>query len=62
MIYFHANYADNGECIELGEILSECLKVHVIIMEYPGYGLYINIKPSERKLCSDSLHIYDFLK
>ncbi len=40
LIYFHGNAEDIGLTQELVEVLQEHLKVHVIVMEYEGYGLY----------------------
>lgn len=45
----------------MGECISNMLKTNVIIVEYPSYGVYKNSKPSEKKICNDSLFIYDFL-
>lgn len=61
MIYFHANSADLGNCSLMGECLSNMLKTNVILVEYPSYGIYKKSKPSEKKICNDSLFIYDFL-
>ena len=47
--------------MDIAESLSESLKLHVIIVEYPGYGVYHSAKPSEEWICNDSLFVYDFL-
>ena len=40
MIYFHANAEDIGLASELLEYMRALLRVHVIAVEYPGYGIY----------------------
>lgn len=39
MVYFHCNGEDLGGCREFCIFLSEQFKVHVLAVEYPGYGL-----------------------
>jgi len=39
IIYFHKNADDLGTCRWLCEKLCKALSVHVLIVEYPGYGL-----------------------
>jgi abhydrolase domain-containing protein 17 len=40
MLYFHGNAEDVGLAYELMDHLRSTLMVHVIAMEYPGYGIY----------------------
>jgi len=40
MIYFHANAEDIVLARELLEYVSNMLKVNILAIEYPGYGLY----------------------
>ena len=40
LIYFHANAEDAVRANELVENLMRFLRVHVIAVEYPGYGLF----------------------
>ena len=40
MIYFHGNAEDVGLAMELLAFVKDMLKVHVLAMEYPGYGVY----------------------
>ena len=40
LIYFHANAEDIVLSHELLDCLRAMLRVHVIAVEYPGYGLY----------------------
>ena len=40
LIYFHGNAEDVGLAMELLAFVKDMLKVHVLAMEYPGYGVY----------------------
>ena len=40
MIYFHANAEDAVRSKDLIENLRIYLQVHMIAMEYPGYGIF----------------------
>lgn len=35
-------------------------QIHIISVEYPGYGLYLG-KPDEEKILRDAETIYDYL-
>lgn len=60
MIYFHGNAEDLGMSYELLCHLSSALRMHVIGVEYPGYGIYKG-KCTEKKILSDSGDIYNYL-
>jgi len=40
LLYFHGNAEDLGLAWELLDHIRSSLKVHVLAMEYPGYGIY----------------------
>jgi len=40
IVYFHANAEDIILSHELLDYLRVLLKMHVVAVEYPGYGLY----------------------
>ena len=40
LLYFHANAEDVILANELLENIKNFLKIHVIAVEYPGYGLF----------------------
>lgn len=40
LLYFHANAEDVILAHELLENIKNFLKIHVIAVEYPGYGLF----------------------
>jgi hypothetical protein len=35
--------------------------MHVLAVEYPGYGIYKQGKATEEKLISDAFNVYDFM-
>ena len=37
------------------------MKMHVMAVEYPGYGLYKTSKPDEEKIKNDADTVYDYL-
>ncbi len=40
LIYFHGNAEDVGLATELLDYVRSLLRVHVLAVEYPGYGIY----------------------
>jgi hypothetical protein len=40
LIYFHGNAEDVGLATELLDYVRSLLRVHVLAIEYPGYGIY----------------------
>lgn len=60
LIYFHGNAEDLGTSYELLCHLSSALRMHVIGMEYPGYGVYKG-QCSELRLLQDTEDLYDYL-
>ena len=37
------------------------MQMHVIAVEYPGYGLYKTSRPDEEKMKEDADTVYDYL-
>ncbi len=60
LLYFHGNAEDIGIALPLLDVLKSKLKLHVMAMEYPGYGIYEG-KPSADKILEDSEHVFGFL-
>jgi len=60
LIYFHGNAEDLGRAEEFLACLTEELQVHVIAMEYPGYGIYPGTPDADR-ICDDAVNVYDYL-
>ena len=60
LLYFHGNAEDIGLAYELMEHLRSTLLIHVIAIEYPGYGIYPGKATAERIL-EDSDNVFTFL-
>lgn len=61
ILYFHANAEDLGLAhAKMAEIAEE-LQMHLLAVEYPGYGLYKNLKSEENTIKEDAIAIYDYL-
>merc|ERR1711990_670675 len=53
LIFFHANAEDAYLNSDFVHSMKETLRMHILSVEYPGYGIYKG-KPSEAKMCEDS--------
>ena len=60
LLYFHANAEDINLGFQFIRVLRDTLDVHVLSIEYPGYGQYEG-KPSEDDILKDAETVYDFL-
>jgi pimeloyl-ACP methyl ester carboxylesterase len=60
MMYFHGNAEDIGLTYDLLDHLRLTLLVHIIAVEYPGYGIYTG-SPSASAITSDAVCVFDFL-
>ena len=60
MLYFHGNAEDIGLAFDLMYMFGAEMKMHVIAVEYPGYGLYKTSKPDETKMKEDADTVYDY--
>jgi hypothetical protein len=61
VIYFHGNAEDIGLAYDLLFMFGSEMKMHVMAVEYPGYGLYKTSKPDEEKIKADADTVYDYL-
>ena len=61
VLYFHGNAEDIGLAFDLLYLFGQRMEMHVLAIEYPGYGLYKTSKPAEDKIKEDSEIIYDYL-
>lgn len=59
-MYFHGNAEDLGLAWELLDHLRSSLKMHVLAMEYPGYGIYPGTTSAER-IMDDALSVWMYL-
>lgn len=61
IVYFHGNAEDIGLAFDLLYLIGQRLQMHVIAVEYPGYGLYKNRNADEKMIKEDALIVYDYL-
>jgi hypothetical protein len=61
LIYFHGNAEDIGLAFDLLYMIGQRLQIHVLAVEYPGYGLYKSSYPNEKQIKEDSIIVYDYL-
>jgi hypothetical protein len=60
LLYFHGNAEDLGLAWELLDHIRSSLKMHVLAVEYPGYGIYPGITSAER-IIDDALSVWTYL-
>lgn len=60
LVYFHGNAEDLGMSYELLCHLSNALRMHVIGVEYPGYGIYQG-QSNEKRILQDAEAVYEYL-
>lgn len=60
-LYFHANAEDLGRAEKFVNCIRHCLRVHVIVVEYPGYGIYPGLPPSADDVIRDADTVFNFL-
>jgi hypothetical protein len=62
MIYFHGNAEDIGLSYEMLDHLRTSLKINIIAMEYPTYGIYEDPEGcSGDKIVNDAEDVFKFL-
>jgi hypothetical protein len=61
VIYFHGNAEDVGLAFEMLNLFSDAIQMHVLAVEYPGYGLYKTSGPDEHKMKEDCETVFDYL-
>jgi hypothetical protein len=60
-LYFHANAEDLGKALKFLTYVNVYLKMHVIAVEYPGYGVYQGDKSTAEKIIADADIVYNFI-
>ena len=60
-MYFHGNAEDIGLAFDLLYLFGAEMQMHVLAVEYPGYGLYKTSTPDEEKMKEDADSVYDYL-
>lgn len=62
ILFFHGNAEDLGISYEMLDHLRTALKINVMGIEYPGYGVYEDPEgPSEDKIFEDADLVYNFV-
>ena len=61
LVFFHGNAEDIGLAEDLLLHLSEALEVHVLAVEYPGYGIYRDESTDPESIEEDALAVYEYL-
>ena len=62
IIFFHGNAEDLGISYEMLDHLRTALKINVMAVEYPGYGVYEDPDgPTEEKIYRDAELVYNFV-
>lgn len=60
LLYFHGNAEDLGQGYRMLDFLGSTLRVHVIAVEYPGYGIYPGEATAQR-VTEDACFVFDYL-
>lgn len=62
IIFFHGNAEDLGISYEMLDHMRSALKINVLAVEYPSYGVYEDAEgPNETKIYSDAELVYKFV-
>lgn len=61
LLYFHGNAEDIGITYEMTGLIRSVLQLHVLVIEYPGYGLYPG-KPTAEQILKDAEIVYNFTR
>ncbi|CAM9739495.1 unnamed protein product, partial [Heterosigma akashiwo] len=62
VIYCHANSNDVGMCYKYLDAMRSRLNVHVIAVEYPGYGFKKDQLPTEHGVNMAVYQVYDYVR
>lgn len=61
IIYFHGNAEDIGLSFDLLSLFGQEMRMHVLVVEYPGYGLYKTAQTCEQIILEDAEIVYDYI-
>ena len=62
LLIFHGNAEDIFQARKLGAKLRESLYMNILIIEYPGYGIYQSSEKNSETILENTTIIYDFIK
>mmetsp|Transcript_9904 Transcript_9904/g.11210 ORF Transcript_9904/g.11210 Transcript_9904/m.11210 type:complete len:198 (+) Transcript_9904:67-660(+) len=60
LIYFHGNAEDLGQAFQLLNHIRTTLKIHVLAVEFPGYGIYPGT-PNSKEILEDANTVFDYI-
>lgn len=60
-LYFHANAEDLGRAYKFLTYIHIYLRMHVIAVEYPGYGVYTGDTANADKIIKDADIVFNFI-
>ncbi|CAI2368213.1 unnamed protein product [Moneuplotes crassus] len=60
LVYFHGNSEDLGQSYSFIKNLQYSINMHILIVEYPGYGVYKGV-PNEDNVLNDSTRVIEFV-
>ncbi len=61
ILYFHCNAEDVGHNQKLLTTFGQEMQMHVLAIEYPGYGIYNSSNPNADRIKQDALIVFDYL-
>ena len=61
IIYFHGNAEDIGGAKRAMMYFGQAMQMHVLCVEYPGYGLYSSSATDADRMLQDSEIVFDYL-
>ncbi|CAI2368056.1 unnamed protein product [Moneuplotes crassus] len=60
LVYFHGNSEDLGQAYHFVKYIQYSIDIHIVIVEYPGYGVYEGT-PNEDTVLNDSHRVIEFI-
>ena len=60
LVYFHGNNEDLGQAFQFIKYIQYTIDIHIIVVEYPGYGVYEG-SPDEETVLSDADRVVEFI-
>lgn len=61
LVYFHGNSEDLAGAYQFFQFFKYRMDVHIIAVEYPGYGVYEGT-PSEESVYNDAIRVMEFIQ
>lgn len=61
LVYFHGNAEDAAGSEHFVISVADELDCHAVLAEYPSYGVYTDLEPSETIIYENAIFLFDFL-